>query len=62
MALAVRHRDAVDQFSDHNSVLQNYRAMFLVSETFSVSSAATNLDNRGLVLLLAAFGVSWLIV
>src|SRR4029077_20658537 len=62
MALAVRHRDAVDQFSHHNSVLQNYRAMFLVSETFSVSAAATNLDNRGLVLLFAAFGISWLMV
>ncbi len=62
MALAVRHRDAVDQFSHHNSVLQNYRAMFLVSETFSVSVAATRLDNRGLVLLFAAFGLSWLVV
>jgi hypothetical protein len=62
MALAVKHRDAVDQFSHHNSVLQNYRAMFLVSETFSVSAAATNLDNRGLVLLFAVFGTSWLVV
>jgi len=62
MMLAVKHRDAVDQFSHHNSVLQNYRAMFLVSETFSVSAAATNLDNRGLVLLFAAFGISWLVV
>ena len=62
MSLAVRHRDAVDQFSHHNSVLQNYRAMFLVSETFSVAAAATNLGNRGLVLLFAAFGVTWLIV
>jgi hypothetical protein len=61
-ALAVMHRDAVDQFSHHNSVLQNYRAMFLVSEIFSVSAAATKLDNRGLVLLFAAFGISWLIV
>src|SRR5260370_11615903 len=62
MALAVRHRDAVDQFSHHNSVLHNYRAMFLVSETFSVSVAATRLDNRNLVLLFAAFGLSWLVV
>jgi hypothetical protein len=62
MALAVKHRDAVDQFSHHNSVLQNYRAMFLVSEIFSVSAAATKLDNRGLVLLFAAFGISWLVV
>lgn len=62
MALAVKHRDAVDRFSHHNSVLQNYRAMFLVSETFSVSAAATNLDNRGLVLLFAAFGILWRIV
>jgi hypothetical protein len=62
MALAIRHRDAVDQFSHHNSVFQNYRAMFLVSETFSVSVAATRLDSRGLVLLFAAFGISWLVV
>src|SRR3989442_1835899 len=62
MALPVRHTDAVDQFSHHNSVLQNYRAMFLVSEIFSVSVAATKLDNRGLVLLFAAFGLSWLVV
>src|SRR6266849_2113577 len=62
MALAVKHRDAVDQFSHHNSVLQNYRAMFLVSETFSVSVAATRLDNRGLDLLFATFGISWLVV
>ena len=43
-------------------MLQNYRAMFFVSETFSVSVAATKLDNRGLVLLFAAFGLSWLVV
>jgi hypothetical protein len=61
-ALAVKHRDAVDQFSHHNSVLQNYRAMFLVSETFSVSAAATRLNNSGLVLLFATFGISWLVV
>jgi len=36
--------------------------MFLVSETFSVSLAATRLDNRGLVLIFAAFGVSLLVV
>jgi hypothetical protein len=36
--------------------------MFLVSETFSVSAAATKLDNRGLVLLFAAFGISWLVI
>jgi len=62
MALAIRHGDAVDQFSHHNSILQNYRAMLLVSETFSVSVAATKLDNRGLVLLFASFGISWLVV
>src|SRR5260370_37743754 len=49
-ASVVKHEDAVDQFGHHESVLQNYRAMFLVSETFSVSVAATRLDNRGLVL------------
>jgi len=36
--------------------------MFLVSETFSVSAAATKLDSRGLVLLFATFGLSWLVV
>jgi len=62
MALAVKHRDAVDQFSHHNSVLQNYRSMFLVSETFSVSADDQKLGDRGLVLLFAAFGISWLVV
>src|SRR2546426_4616889 len=36
--------------------------MFLVSETFSVSVAATRLDSRGLVLLFAAFRTAWLVV
>lgn len=58
----VKHSDALDQFSHHESVLQNYRSMFLVSETFTVSLAATRLDNRGLVLLFALFGISLLIV
>ena len=62
MVLPVKHHDAVDQFGHHESVLQNYRAMFLVSETFSVSVAATRLYNRGLALLFAAFGLSWLLV
>lgn len=62
MALVVKHRDAVDQFSHHNSVLQNYRAMFLVSETFSISVAATRLDNRGLVMIFASFGISWVVI
>ena len=61
-AMMVKHGDAVDQFGHHESVLQNYRAMFLVSETFSVSVAATRVDNRGPVVLFAAFGLSWLIV
>jgi hypothetical protein len=61
-ASLVKHEDAVDQFGHHESVLQNYRAMFLVSETFSVSVAATRVDNRGLVLLFATFGISWLVV
>ncbi|MDA4125660.1 MAG: zinc ribbon domain-containing protein [Thaumarchaeota archaeon] len=60
--LFVEHKDAVDEFTHHESVLQNYRSMFLVSETFSVSLAATRLDNRGLVLLFAAFGISLLVV
>jgi hypothetical protein len=61
-ASLVKHEDAVDQFGHHETVLQNYRAMFLVSEIFSVSAAATRVDNRGLVLLFAAFGLSWLVV
>lgn len=60
--LPVDHKDAVDEFTHHESVLQNYRSMFLVSETFSVSLAATRLDNRALVLLFAAFGISLLVV
>ena len=61
-ALPVHHKDAVDEYAHHESVLQNYRSMFLVSETFSVSLAATRLDNRSLVLLFAAFGISLLLV
>jgi hypothetical protein len=62
MAGSVHHKDAVDEYSHHESVLQNYRSMFLVSETFTVSLAATRLDNRSLVLLFAAFGISLLVV
>ncbi len=62
MAAPIKHEDALEQFAHHESVLQNYRAMFLVSETFSVSVAATRLDNRALVLLFTAFGLSWLVV
>jgi hypothetical protein len=58
----VHHKDAVDEFSHHESILQNYRSMFLVSETFTVSIAATRLDNQGVVLLFAAVGISLLIV
>ena len=36
--------------------------MFLVSETFTVSLAATRLDDRGLVTLFALFGISLLFV
>jgi hypothetical protein len=61
-ALPVAHEDAIDQFSHHESVLQNYRSMFLVSETFSVSVAAMRLNDRGLVLLFALFGISGLVV
>jgi hypothetical protein len=62
IAHPVKHADALDQFSHHETVLQNYRSMFLVSETFSVSVAATKLDNRGLVLIFAAFGISLLVL
>jgi zinc ribbon protein len=61
-ALLVKHEDAIRELAHHESVLQNYRSMFLVSETFSVSLAATRLDNRGLVLLFSVFGISLLIV
>jgi hypothetical protein len=60
--LLVEHKDALEEFTHHESVLQNYRSMFLVSETFSVSLASTRLDNRSLVLLFAAFGISLLVV
>jgi carbonic anhydrase len=36
MVVHLVHADALDQFSHHQSVLQNYRSMFLVSETFTV--------------------------
>jgi hypothetical protein len=58
----IEHKDAIDEFTHHESVLQNYRSMFLVSETFSVSLAATQLANRGLLLLLAVFGITLLVV
>jgi hypothetical protein len=62
MALPVKHTDAIDQFSHHNSVMQNYRSMFLVSETFSVSVAATELDYHVLLLIFAMFGLSLLVL
>jgi len=58
----VDHDDAVREFEHHESVLQNYRSMFLVSETFTVSLAATRISDRGLVLLLATFGIGWLVI
>lgn len=48
------------EFEHHESVLQNYRAMFLVSQTFTVSLAATRINDPSLVGLLAAFGIFWL--
>jgi hypothetical protein len=62
VAFPIQHKDAVDEFAHHESVLQNYRSMFLVSETFTVSIAATRLDDRGLVLLFAAVGISLLAI
>lgn len=62
MTFPIQHKDALDEFAHHESVLQNYRSMFLVSETFTVSIAATTLRNQGLVLLFAAVGVSLLAV
>lgn len=59
----VPHGDAVREFEHHESVLQNYRSMFLVIETFMASLAATRLgqpEARVVVPLLAAFGFAWL--
>ncbi len=61
--LAVPHGDAVREFEHHESVLQNYRSMFLVIETFSASIAASRVNVAGseaLITLLAAFGFIWL--
>lgn len=62
MAFPIPHKDALDEFAHHESVLQNYRSMFLVSETFTVSIAATALANRGLILLFAAVGLTLLAI
>ncbi len=59
----VPHSDAVREFEHHESVLQNYRSMFLVIETFSASIAASRVNVAGsqaLITLLAAFGLIWL--
>jgi hypothetical protein len=58
----VNHEDAIREFEHHESVLQNYRAMFLVSETFTASLAATRLSDAGLVRLLSVFGFIWLAI
>jgi hypothetical protein len=61
----VKHEDAIREFGHHESVLQNYRAMFLVSETFTASLAASRAgdpQSHAFVLLLAAFGISWLVI
>ncbi len=59
----VPHSDAIREFEHHESVLQNYRSMFLVIETFSASIAASRVNVAGsqaLITLLAAFGLAWL--
>jgi hypothetical protein len=61
----IPHDDAVREFEHHESILQNYRAMFLVVETFTASLAATqtsvaNSETR--VTVLAAFGLAWLVI
>lgn len=61
----VPHSDAVREFEHHESVLQNYRSMFLVIETFTASLAATRIGQAGaptVVPLLAAFGFTWLVI
>ncbi len=64
-ALPVPHDDAVREFEHHESILQNYRSMFLVVETFTASLAATRTNVPGsetLITLLAAFGLAWLVI
>ncbi len=61
----VPHSDAVREFEHHESVLQNYRSMFLVIETFSASIAASRIGTPGsqtLISLLAVFGITWLVI
>lgn len=64
--MLVNHDDAVREFEHHESILQNYRSMFLVTETFVASLAATLIRNASLVSLLAAFGMGllpiWIVV
>lgn len=60
---SIPHADAVREYEHHESILQNYRAMFLVSETFLASIAASRLyvaTSETLITLLAVFGVAWL--
>ncbi|HYM40963.1 MAG TPA: zinc ribbon domain-containing protein [Thermoplasmata archaeon] len=61
----IKHDDAIREFEHHESVLQSYRAMFVASETFTASLAATRVNVAGsttLVTLLAAFGLFWLVI
>jgi hypothetical protein len=65
LTFSIRHDDAVREFEHHESVLQNYRAMFLVVETFTTSLAATRTNVAGsesLISVLAAFGLTWLVI
>ena len=65
LAFPVKHEDAIREFGHHEAVLQNYRAMFLVSETFTASLAATRANVPGsgpLVAVLAAVGIAWLAI
>ncbi len=61
----VPHSDAVREFEHQESVLQNYRSMFLVIETFTASLAATRIGQpraTTVVPLLAVFGIGWLVI
>jgi Ca2+/Na+ antiporter len=65
LAFPVSHSDAIREFEHHESVLQNYRSMFLVSETFTASIAASRVNVAGseaLITLLAVFGLVWLVI
>lgn len=66
----VEREDAIREFTHHDIILQQYRAMFLVTQTFLVTITATltapliagqQATNRQLVAVLSIFGLIWLV-